>query len=52
VLEEFSAQFKRDDERFRELRRDLKSLELNLKASKRFLREYKKALNSRGVTKN
>lgn len=37
IMEEMNAHFKKDDERYRALRKDLKSLEQNLKASKRFL---------------
>jgi Skp family chaperone for outer membrane proteins len=47
VMDEWAAQFKKDDARYREMRKDLKALEGNLKQSKRFLNDYKKLFVTR-----
>ncbi|TNV86454.1 hypothetical protein FGO68_gene15436 [Halteria grandinella] len=50
LLDELVSQFRKEDARYRGLRQDLKSLEQNLKASKRFLSQYKKSTISRPQT--
>ena len=42
LLEEWSEGFKRDEVRYRGIRKDLRELESNVKESKRFMSNYKK----------